>query len=557
MGSVSDRVLTLANETAEAVNRKHPGKCVGTYAYAYHSPPPGIRVHRRVIVSVACGFIKGGFTLDELIDGWSRQGATLGIREYYSVNTWDRDLPGRARGGNIEYLARTIPEFHAKGARFMSAESSDNWGPNGLGYYLASRILWDVDEARRVDAIVDDFLTRAFGPAREPMAAFYRLLDGSQETLVVDDLLGRMYRRLDEARRVAGSPAVTARTGDLVLYTRYVELYHAYAAAKGEARQKAFEALVRHAYRMRKTMMVHAKALYRDLDNRDKQVTIPDEARWNVPEGKNPWKSSRPFGDDELDRYVSEGIAAHPLVEPGFDAVEFSGNLVPAAKLNLAEVKPGEIGAGRGTQMFYTWVEKAPAAIELEITGGLIAHYRDRGNVRVELRRAGGGGERAEGSGPPVASDRSVPPDGVARTIRLSAKQPGLHKITVSDGHDMTRVGWKPGVPMTLKSSIKEPLNVAGRWSLYFYVPRGTKVVGLYAAGRGKIVDPAGRAVLSLDGKRPGYHRVEVSPGSDGRLWKIDHASGAVRLMTVPPYLARSGQELLLPAEVVERDAGR
>ena len=74
-------------------------------------------------------------------------------------------MPGRARGGNLEYLTRTIPDFHAKGARFMSAESGDCWGPNGLGYYVASRMLWDVDEAGRIDDLVDDFLARAFGPA--------------------------------------------------------------------------------------------------------------------------------------------------------------------------------------------------------------------------------------------------------------------------------------------------------------------------------------------------------------------------------------------------------
>ena len=61
----------------EAVNRKHPGKLVGMYAYASHSPPPAIRVHPQVIVSVATGFIRGGFTVEELIEGWSRQGATL------------------------------------------------------------------------------------------------------------------------------------------------------------------------------------------------------------------------------------------------------------------------------------------------------------------------------------------------------------------------------------------------------------------------------------------------------------------------------------------------
>ena len=64
-----------------------------------------------------------GLTLDELMDGWARQGATLGVREYYSVNTWDRDQPGHARGGNLAYLAKTIPAFHAKGARYLSAES--------------------------------------------------------------------------------------------------------------------------------------------------------------------------------------------------------------------------------------------------------------------------------------------------------------------------------------------------------------------------------------------------------------------------------------------------
>src|SRR4029079_16711286 len=99
-------------------------------------------------------FIKGGNTLNDLLAGWQKQGATLGIREYYSVNTWDRDLPGKARGGTPAYLARTIPEFHAKGARFLSAESSDNWGPNGLGYYLAARLMWDVAEAKTADAMV-------------------------------------------------------------------------------------------------------------------------------------------------------------------------------------------------------------------------------------------------------------------------------------------------------------------------------------------------------------------------------------------------------------------
>ena len=116
-----------------------------------------------------------------------------------------RDMPSRPRGSNIDYLRRTIPEFHSRGARFLSAESSDNWGPNGLGYYLAARLLWDVDEAQNIDELVEAFLQRAFGPAKEPMAEFYRQLDGSKQHLVFDDQLGRMFRSLQEARKISGS----------------------------------------------------------------------------------------------------------------------------------------------------------------------------------------------------------------------------------------------------------------------------------------------------------------------------------------------------------------
>jgi len=44
LGSISDRALTLANAVAEGVNERFKDKYVGMYAYAYHSPPPSIRV---------------------------------------------------------------------------------------------------------------------------------------------------------------------------------------------------------------------------------------------------------------------------------------------------------------------------------------------------------------------------------------------------------------------------------------------------------------------------------------------------------------------------------
>lgn len=551
LGSVSDRAVTLANEVAAAVAAR--GKWVGMYAYNQHSPPPSIDVQPNVIISVATSFLRGGLTLDEILTGWSARHAPLGIREYYSVNTWDRDLPGRARGGNLAYLARTIPEFHARGARFLSAESSDNWGPNGLGYYVASRILWDVREADRVPQLVDDFLLRAFGPAREPMAEFYRQLDGAEPHLVVDDRLGRMYAALADARRRADRPEIRARLDDLTLYTRYADLYDRYAQAEGPARQAAFEELIRHAYRMRTTMMIHAKALYRDLVTRDKQVSIPEDARWNVPEGRNPWKSSAPFSPAELEQFIAEGIESRPLVHLDFEPVSYSERLVPARSLRLAATGMGEAGAGRGQQTFYAWIDDPQTPLTVQVTGGLIAHYRDRGNVRIGLWQIDNTAE-ATASQTEVAHDASVPPDGVARTVQLWARRTGLHRLSVSDGGDMTRVTWDPGTPIAWRSSLEDPLRLSGRWDLYFYVPPGTKTIGLFADGRGRILDPHGQPVLVLDRKQPGYYRADVPAGTDNAVWKIECAGGAVRLLTVPPYLARRADELVLPAELVSRD---
>lgn len=547
LGSVTDRALLLANEVAAAVNEKYPGKLVGIYAYNYHSLPPSIKPHPRVVVSVATAFLKGGLTLDEILDGWSEKGTTLGVREYYSVNPWDRDMPGDPRGSNIAYLSRTIPFFHARGARFMSAESSDNWGPNGLGYYLAARMLWDVDEAKRTDELVDDFLTKAFGAAKEPMAEFYRRIDGSKPHLVFSDQLGRMFRALDDAKGAADSPEVAARIDDLILYARYVDLYHRYAKAKDAARQEAFERVIRHAYRMRETMLVHAKALYRDLVNRDKSVRIPEGAEWGAAEEKNPWKSSEPFEKAELAAFLEEGVERYPITELAFEPVRFGDDLVPAAGLEVADGPRGEFGAGRGEQMFFTYVQDTPAEIELRITGGLIEHYRDRGNVRVELWKIGGASEEGEKE-TLVAADRSVPPDGVERTVTLAAKEAGLYKIVIRDGGDRTLVDWPEGRPMTVLSSADTPMNAAyGSWMAYFYVPEGTRLIGLYGGDHGEIQDSAGRTVFWLNGREPNYYGVDVPDGQDGRLWRVRFGRGAIRLLTVPPYFARSPQELLLP----------
>lgn len=554
LGSISDRVVTLANEVAAAVQREFPGKLVGIYAYNFHSPPPSVRVHPKVVVSVATAFVRGGMTVDQIMVGWAKQGATLGVREYYSVNTWDRDLPGQARGGNIAYLVSSIPEFHRRGARFLSAESSDNWGPNGLGYYVAGRLLWDVREAARVDEIVDDFLARAFGAASAPMRDFYRLLDGSRPFLAGNDPVPGMFEALRKARELTRTDgAVTARLDALVLYAHYCALYRQYALASGEQRQAAFETLIRHAYRMRRTMMVHVKALYRDLSARDRTVAIPPGAEWSVPEGRNPWKSSRPFEPGEIESFVQQGARPGARAAGPVASVAFSDRLSPANWLRGPDPERGSWDAASGLQTFLVHLaqDDAVLAVRIEPSASTAAGWQGQVAISFEpVARAGGGAEGAPRGGVVQALQE---PSGLAITLRGRS---GLHRLVVSSGPERVSVRLPADVPVALASGPQNPMNDTHLdWHAYFYVPKGTRMLALAGGGHGEVQDGLRRTVFWLNGRARGTYLVPVPEGQDGKVWQVRHAEGAVTLLNVPPYFSPSPAQLLLPVDVVRSDA--
>jgi hypothetical protein len=60
-----------------------------------------------------------------------------------------------------------------------------------------------------------------------------------------------------------------------------------------------------------------------------------------------------------------------------------------------------------------------------------------------------------------------------------------LHRLEAVDGGDHTRFVWPEGMPVTIPSGFDSPSvgsHFREEWTLYFYVPKGTKVVGGWAA---------------------------------------------------------------------------
>jgi hypothetical protein len=535
MGGVSNRALTLANEVAEAIQPVR----VGMYAYNKHSAPPTIRVHPGVIPNATTAFIGGGFTFDQVIEGWQKQGATMGVYDYLSVVDWDWNLPRGGGGSRPSSVARNLAKFHAQGARFYDAESGDCWGPCGLGYYVASRVAWDVEEAKRVPEIVDDFLSRAFGSAKEPMREYYRLLTEDTRRRPSSDLLGRLYRQLDAARKACDDPRVRERLDHLTLYVRYAELYTAHAAGGSK------DDVLRHAWRIRTTMMVHSYGLWCRLASQKAAMT-----------DGHPLKDPAPFTAEEIAGILAKGIEKNVPVDPGFAGVEFSRTLVPATRLKLPSVPAGRFAdAPQDHQQYWLWVEKGP--VELRVTIQKVwANRKPKLTLYSPL----------EVTLDPVAVDETPQPDGKPYAISLQTPHAGLHRLEAVDGGDHSRFVFPDPLRVTVESGVDGrhvTSQFRGSWTLHFYVPKGTKVVGGWASRianwapkpSGRLLDSSGAVALDFAKLEEGWFKAPVPEGRDGALWTFENNVGQRLLMTVPPYLARRAEDLLLPAEVVEADA--
>jgi len=536
LGSPSNQAVVLANHASQAIQEHYPGRKVGIYAYNLHSPPPTITVDPNVIVGVATSFIKGGYTAEELMKGWHEKGAEIGVREYWGVSAWDHALPGRARAADIDYITQTIPEFYQLGARYWDGEVTDAWGVHGLGCYLTTRLLWDVKEAGNVTHIQDEFFKNSFGPAADAMQQYFeKCLLKSGKPLLSQNLIGKMYRLLDKALAQGASPEENARILDFIIYTRYVELMLAYQNAPEAKKKEAFLELANVVHRSRGTFMLDRWTTFREIPGRAFRVKKGDILEWLKPATAH----DKPFENEELLRLVKEGIANNSVVD--FEPIAFSTNLVPYTDATTGDMQRAL--SLRGTNHLYLYGDAPKSKFEFKVKGGLI--YKDRGDVKLRLFS-----DQNAIIDEPV-SEAVVPLDGEIHKVVLQSPYAGLHRLEVSDGSGGTQIAWPKGQRLTFPSSAEEGVTLGKEEQMVFFVPKGTKKVGGFSSSAsGRMTTADGKVLHDFSGMQgAGYFLVDVPKKEDGTYWKIGGFAGRKLLMTVPPYLARSPEELLVPME--------
>ena len=436
LGSISDRVFGLANEVAREVRKELPGRMVGCLAYNQHSEPPSMELEPNLYVQLCAGFIRGPYSHEQLLDLWPKKCQNLGFYEYFSVWLWDFDrLPG-GNAANLKYFRERIRRYRDAGATSIDAESGNNWGVHGRGYYLAARLMWNPDAD--VNALLADFYEKAFGPAAPAMRRYYERIAAENEPLLSRGLLGEALRDVDEAARLAQDrPDVLARLDQLKHYLRYVHLRWLIDHETDKAKRKDLSvAALTLVYRTRYEYMNHwaamrttwAEALSKEYD----------EPAWRFNDrGPKPWIVDTPVGRAETDRWFREAPGVFPTdADPGNEVLRRSrahgvcrrparhrspkrkrdrhfchsparhrspsasevGHTVsrrPAIEARrqarqalLSFVVPPPLQQMYQRPATYALCSRQGEPLDIEITPGTIAWYRDRADARYWLRDA-------------------------------------------------------------------------------------------------------------------------------------------------------------------------
>jgi hypothetical protein len=540
LGSISERVFGLANEVARAVQTNFPGKMVGLYAYNEHCEPPSFPLETNVYVQLTAGFITGKFTFDELSELWPARCHNMGFYEYFSIWLWDFDrLPG-GRAVNISYLQKRIRHYASHGATSMDAESGNNWGPHGRGYYVANRLMWDPNV--NVSALLDDFYEKAFGRGADAMRRYYERLDPGNTPLMSRHLLALAFRDVEEASRDARSrPDVQRRLDHIKQYLRYIHLRWLIDREKDKERKKELTlAALTHAYRTRYSFMNHWEAM--------RQAWLPQAAKefnepsWVMREKsvRPPWMVDTEYSADETSAVFAEGLA---YFQP--ERVEEKNFSITLQSTRFTNAPTASAQSYQGSAL-YALHSAHGEPLKIEVTTGTIAWYRDRPPARYTLLN----------SSNTVITTGRIPLDGEPHQLQFEVPASGVYFFDFDDSSAGWRIRVAPSHAATIVLRRDKGYSHQGHMQpMFFYVPRGTRELHYFwSGGPHKVFGPDGKLIQHVT-TNGDFVKVPVPAGGDGQMWSLrELALGHLWFFNAPNQLAASPGALLLPMDMVRRD---
>ena len=595
LGSTTDQALWLANQVSEAIREKHPDKLVAMYGYAGTSIPPNIKAKDNVIIFIATAFNKAGF--DKSLEGWSKKAKYIGIRDYYNVIIWNRDMPR----WQVDKMRQRIPYYHQRGAIAMNAESGNQWAPEGLNYYIASKLLWNIEAD--VDALLEDFYSKCWGKAAPVMKRYYERFKTQR---ISTRVLGLCLQDLAEASRLDQSPEVQKRIDMFKLYYHWMRLYFEHnQTTGGEEAIKAVRKIQHFTWRIRTTNMIHSYAQFRErrLWRVSKRTPKLEIERWKISDAPldapaqpkanllNPDAPLQTKGEATLDlendleksgewKDINEKEIVKAQPPPMFTHKEIQemfrddlaqyGNVLEIESLtysnNLVQLPsgiPGVTPAKKASPRHritnsFVFSGKSGEAVTIRVHPGFVREATGKYSISLAGDKKPLVEGKVEGSMPYDLTYQI--PEGDPSS---AAGHPSLCRITFECGGMASRIdfGKRPYTWVLQQGGRAHVIGGSGRQ--FFFVPKGTKTFAVAMTtsdgwGQISIRDSVGEVMLEKKGNySPGEEfGVSVPAGSDGSVWsfqisRCEDAAG-IYLLGVPPYAAASPELLLVPRECLE-----
>ncbi|MEO6846755.1 MAG: hypothetical protein ABI254_05825, partial [Chthoniobacterales bacterium] len=203
-------------------------------SYNYHDVPPNFNLDPRVRSGVAPFPKNRGIGKWENIVTQEDMSRALQIMipeqasSNYSFYSFSFYADGGAGGipavwdASPKAIADIYHRYYEVGFRAISYEMDYNFGKYGLGYYLASKMLWNVNlSVKDLDAIRDRWMQRSFGSAWKEMKAYYDFLLPKNYPVNTPNAWGKATRLLDAADKkltTLHEPEAQRRVDDVKQY---------------------------------------------------------------------------------------------------------------------------------------------------------------------------------------------------------------------------------------------------------------------------------------------------------------------------------------------------
>jgi hypothetical protein len=236
-----DRYVKFDNAVCELVAQKYPAKIIAFIAYgSMRLPPETVKLHPMLLPVLTMG---GGVNAFANWDAWMKMGARrMGLYLYHD----DQGFFIMPKV-DLHQSAKRIRYAVASGtARHFYQEMYPFWPLDGMVPYLENELLWD--PRQDVDAILEEYYTKFFGPAAAPMKAFYGTLEaGYTRWLEAEGLphpFGKDRGSLSDGRSFAQYKVLNESEADAAAR----QLEQAAAAASSDARASERVDIVRRLF---------------------------------------------------------------------------------------------------------------------------------------------------------------------------------------------------------------------------------------------------------------------------------------------------------------------